>query len=125
MANMFFCDVPLQNKRHLCHAHPWPRFAKYPRCIQKELQISCKQRVHPKINIMDNQATKAIKLYLTPWQCCLQLVEPGNHRVNATERAIQTFKNRFIGALGTTDVDFPIQLWDKLAPQVQDSINLL
>jgi hypothetical protein len=52
-------------------------------------------------------------------------VEPHNHRVNAAEREIQTFKNRFIGALGTTDSEFPVQLWDKLAPQVQDSINLL
>jgi hypothetical protein len=79
----------------------------------------------PKINVMDNQATKAIKLYLTPQQCCLQLVKPGNHQVNAAEQAIKTFKNRFISALGTTDMDFPIQRWDKLAPQVQDSINLL
>jgi hypothetical protein len=79
----------------------------------------------PKINIMDNQATKAIKSYLTPQQCPLQLVEPGNHHINAAEWAIQTFENRFIGALGTTNVDFPIQLWDKLAPQVQDSINLI
>jgi hypothetical protein len=35
------------------------------------------------------------------------------------------FKNRFIGALGTMDSNFPVQLWDMLAPQVQDSINLL
>jgi hypothetical protein len=41
------------------------------------------------------------------------------------ERAIQTFKNRFIGALGTTNSEFLVQLWDELAPQVQDSINLL
>ena len=74
---------------------------------------------------MDNQATKVIKAYLTPQKVSLQLVEPHNHRVNAAERAIQTFKNRFIGALGTTNADFPIQLWDKLTPQVQDSINLL
>ncbi len=47
----------------------------------------------PKINVMDKQATKAIKSYLTPQQCCLQLVKPGNHRINATEGAIQTFKN--------------------------------
>jgi hypothetical protein len=78
-----------------------------------------------KINVMDNQATKAIKSYLTPQPCRLKLVEPGNHQVNAAERAIQMFKNCFIGALGTTDTDFPIQLWDKLAPQVQDLINLL
>jgi hypothetical protein len=79
----------------------------------------------PRINIMDNQATKAIKFYLTPQQFCLQLIKPGNHQVNAAKNAIQTFKNRFIGALGMKDIDFPIHLWDKLAPQVQDSINLL
>jgi hypothetical protein len=74
---------------------------------------------------MDNQATKVMIAYLKPQDITLQLMEPHNHHVNAAERAIQTFKNRFIGALGTTDVDFPIQLWDKLSPQVQDSINLL
>ncbi len=74
---------------------------------------------------MDSQATKVIKVYLKPQDTTLQLVEPHNHCVNATERAIQTFKNRFIGAIGTKDVNFPIQLWDKLTPQVQDSINLL
>ena len=35
------------------------------------------------------------------------------------------FKNRFIGALGTMDSNFHVRLWDKLAPQVHDSINLL
>jgi hypothetical protein len=79
----------------------------------------------PKLNVMDNQATKVIKAYLTPQQVSLQLVKPHNHCVNAMERAIQTFKNQFISALGTTEADFLIQLWDKQAPQVQDSINLL
>ena len=74
---------------------------------------------------MDNQATKVIKPCLTPQQVSLQLVKPHNHHINAAEHAIQTFKNWFIGALGTTDANFPIQLWDKLAPLVQDSINLL
>jgi hypothetical protein len=74
---------------------------------------------------MDNQATKVIKAYLTPQDIKLQLVEPHNHRVNATERAIQTFKNRFIGALGTTDANFPLQLWDEMTPQVQGLINIL
>ena len=78
-----------------------------------------------KLNVMDNQATKAIKAYLTPQESILQPVKPGNHCVNAAERAIQTFKNRFIGALGTTNVNFPVQLWDKMATQVQDAINLV
>ena len=70
----------------------------------------------PKVNIMDNQATKYIKQFLTKKECTLQLVEPHNHRINAAEQAIQTFKEAFIAALVTTNVDFPLQLWDKLAP---------
>jgi hypothetical protein len=41
-----------------------------------------------KVNVMDNQATKAIKEYLVTQQCELQLVEPHDHRVNAAECAI-------------------------------------
>jgi hypothetical protein len=92
---------------------------------KKNFEYLVSKGFKPKLNVMDNQATNMIKAYLTPHEVSLQLVEPHNHRVNAAERAIQTFKNRFIGALGTTDTDFPIQLWDKLTPQVQDSINLL
>ena len=46
----------------------------------------------PMLNIIDNQATKVIKAYLTPQQVSLQLIKPHNHHVNAAERAIQTFK---------------------------------
>ena len=55
----------------------------------------------------------------------MQLVEPHNHRVNAAERAIQTFKNAFIAALATTDRDFPLQLWDRLTPQVINCLNMI
>jgi hypothetical protein len=41
---------------------------------------------------MDNQAMKHIKKNLTEEECKLQLVEPHNHRKNAAEHAIQTFK---------------------------------
>ncbi len=79
----------------------------------------------PKLNIMDNQATKHIKKFLTKHNCKLQVVEPHNHRVNAAKCAIQTFKGAFIAALATTDCDFSLQLWDRLTPQVQDTLNLL
>ncbi len=55
----------------------------------------------------------------------MQLVEPHNHRVNAAERAIQTFKDAFIATLATTDSEFPLQLWDRLMPQVRDTLNLM
>ncbi len=79
-----------------------------------------------KINIMDNQATKHIKAFLlTEQQCKLQLVEPHNHKMNAAERTIQTFKDAFIAMLATTNSKFQLQLWDKIMPQVQDTLNMM
>ena len=79
----------------------------------------------PKMNIMDNQAMKYIKKFLTMKGCELKVVKLHNHRVKPPERAIQTFKDAFIAALAMTDSEFPLQLWDKLAPQVQNTLNLL
>ena len=79
----------------------------------------------PKLNFMDNQLTKHIKQFLTKNECRLQLVEPHNHHVNAAERVIQTFKDAFIAALAMTDSNFPLQLWDKITPQVQDMLNMM
>ena len=45
--------------------------------------------------------------------------------MHAAERAIQTFQDAFIAMLATTDADFTIQLSDKLASQVEHSLNLL
>jgi hypothetical protein len=66
-----------------------------------------------------------MKMFLTKNDCKLQLEELHNHPVNAAEWAIQTFKDAFIAALATTDMDFPLQLWDRLIPQIQDTLNLL
>ncbi len=74
---------------------------------------------------MGNQAVWHIKKYLTKNDCKLQVIEPHNHRVNAAEQAIQTFKVALIAALATTDRKFPLQLWDRLTPQVQDTLNML
>jgi len=64
----------------------------------------------PKVNVMDHQAIKYVNKFFTKKGCQLQLVEPHNHRVNAAERAIQTFKDAFIAALATADRDFPLQV---------------
>jgi hypothetical protein len=53
------------------------------------------------------------------------VVGPQNHRVDAAELALQTFKDTFIAELTKTDWEFPLQLWDKLAPQVQNTLILL
>jgi hypothetical protein len=79
----------------------------------------------PKLNVMDNQATKHIKKFLTKNNCKLQVIKPHNQQVNATERVIRTFKAAFFAALATTNSDFPLQLWDRLTPQVKNTLNML
>lgn len=54
-----------------------------------------------------------------------QLVPPQNHRANAAERAIQTFKTHFKSGLSTVDSNFPIAEWDRLLDQAILTLNLL
>jgi hypothetical protein len=61
----------------------------------------------PQFNVSDNECSKAIKAYVKEQEAGIH-----NHRVNAAERAIQTFKNHFIAGLATVDKTFPMQLWD-------------
>jgi len=79
----------------------------------------------PTFNISDNQASKPIKEFLKKENCRWQFVEPTNHRVNAAERAIQTFKNHFISGLCSTDDNWPLQLWDMMAEQAVITLNIL
>jgi hypothetical protein len=53
------------------------------------------------------------------------LVPPHNHHINATERAIATFKEHFIAGLATVHKNCPLQLWDEFLPQIELTLNLL
>eukprot|EP00804_Cyclotella_cryptica_P009770 CCRYP_013223-RA/>CCRYP_013223-RA protein AED:0.41 eAED:0.41 QI:0/0/0/1/0/0/4/0/726 len=75
----------------------------------------------PAFNVTDNQAATPIKNISVKSK---QFVEPNNHRVNAAERAIQTYKNHFISGLCTTDSEWPLQLWDNLTEQALITLNL-
>ena len=74
---------------------------------------------------MDNVAFKAIKTFFNAENICLQLVEPHNHHVNASKHTIQTFKDHVIAGLCAADRQFLLQLWHKLLPQTQHSLNML
>ena len=75
---------------------------------------------------MDNECSKVIKTFIeNENNVTLQFVEPHEHRVNAAERSIQTFKNHFVSGLCTVNKLFPMQLWCELLQQAEISINLL
>jgi hypothetical protein len=79
----------------------------------------------PTFQKMENEASKVLKLFLHSNDIQLQLVPPHVHQKNAAERAIQTFKNRFVAMLCSTDKQFPIHLWDRLILQAVLTLNLL
>ena len=55
----------------------------------------------PKLEIMDNGTSTSVKRYITNTNVNYQLVEPNNHRVNAAERAIRTFRYHFVAGYTT------------------------
>jgi hypothetical protein len=79
----------------------------------------------PRLNVMDNECSKAVKAHIRRNNMDIHLIPPHNHRVNAAERAIRTFKEHFISALATVDKDCPLQLWGNFLPQVELTLNLL
>jgi hypothetical protein len=55
----------------------------------------------------------------------IHLVPLHNHRINVAERAITTFKERFIVGLATVHKNCLLQLWDEFLPQIELTLNLL
>jgi len=92
------------------------------KAFSDNVEYLTKRGFNPVFNIIGNVASKAVKAYLESKNIDLQLVEPHNHRVNAAERAIQTFTNHFIAGLSTCDDIFPTLLWNKLIQQCQNTL---
>ena len=79
----------------------------------------------PKLNVMDNQCSKAVKKYICSTKAGIQLVNPDDHRVNAGEWAIQTWKEHWLAGTGTLHPNCPIQQWCLFIEQGQGTLNLL
>jgi hypothetical protein len=54
-----------------------------------------------------------------------QLVPPHDHRRNRAKKAIQNFKDHFVAILSGGDKEFPLNLWDLLLPQAENTLNML
>jgi hypothetical protein len=81
--------------------------------------------LHPKFQMMDNEASEAVNEFLRKENIQYQLVTPHVHRRNAAERAIRTFKAHFIAGSSTVDAHFPMHLWCRLIHQATITLNLL
>ena len=79
----------------------------------------------PALQRLDNEASEALQTFMAEANVDFQLAPPYLHRLNAAERAIQTFKHHFIAGLCSTDRNFPLHLWARLLSQAFLSLNLL
>ena len=82
--------------------------------------------IHPNIHVMDNECPLVVKEYIIiAKNMQLLLVLPCTHRVNAAEKAIESYKNHFISVLATLHPYFPLHLWCRLIPLASTNLNLL
>ena len=86
-------------------------------CFKKNITYFSKRVFKTVYNVISNVATNAIKTYPESEKIKVQFVTPYDHRVNAEERAIQTFKNHTISGLCICDEAFPSMLWCTLIQQ--------
>ena len=77
------------------------------------------------LSYLYNEFSGALRDAITAEKLTFELVPPHQHRSNAAERAMRTFKNHFMAGLATCDPDFPLREWDRLLPQAELTFNLL
>jgi hypothetical protein len=56
------------------------------KAYKQQFELLTSKGFKPKLNVMDNQATKHIKTFLTKQDCKLQFMEPHNNHLNAQSK---------------------------------------
>jgi hypothetical protein len=80
----------------------------------------------PRKHVLDNEVSDNMKHHIqVTCKLVMELVPPGCHRRNAAEVAIRNFKTHFLSVLAGVAEDFPENLWDRLLPQTEITLNLL
>ena len=83
------------------------------------------RNLQPRLQWLDNEASTILKNFMYKEDVDFQLTPAEIHRRNKAEQAIQNFKSYLIAGLCTVHPKFPLNLWDKLIPQVILTLNLL
>ena len=92
---------------------------------KRALQRMKIQGIAPKHQVLDNEIYSAYKPDILSTDMTYQLVPPNDHHINIAEKAIQTWKDDFVGVLSGTAVTFPIHLWCQSIPQTEQHVFLL
>jgi hypothetical protein len=79
----------------------------------------------PHLQKVDNECPDALKQFMRTQDVKFQLVPSYDHRQNAAEQAIGTWKKHFVSGLASLDPNFPMHLWCCLIPQCNQTLNLM
>ncbi len=80
----------------------------------------------PKKHVLDNKVLESMKNHICDTcKINMELVPSGCHQQNAVEVAIRNFKSHFLSVLAGVADDFPQNLWDRLLPQTEITLNLI
>ena len=83
------------------------------------------QGIIPSHQVLDNEISAAYRAEIQATGMTYQLVPPDDHRRNVAEKAIQTWKDHFVGVLSGTADTFPLHLWCQAIPQMERQLLLL
>ena len=79
----------------------------------------------PRKHVLDNEVSDNMKHHIqVTCKLDMELVPPGCHQRNAAEVAIRNFKTHFLSVMAGVAEDFPTNLWDRLLPQTEITLNL-
>jgi hypothetical protein len=85
-----------------------------------------REGIIPKKHVLDNEVLESMKNHIRDTcKMNMELVPPGCHQRNAAEVAIHNFKSHFLSVLTGVADDFPQNLWDRLLPQTEITLNLI
>ena len=80
----------------------------------------------PQKHVLDNEVSDNMKHHIqVTCKLVMELVPLGCHQKNAAEVAIHNFNTHFLSVLAGVAEDFPANLWDRLLPQTEITLNLL
>jgi hypothetical protein len=109
----------------IVHAMPTCTDAAMITAFKEVIEVLRTRGYHPALYVMDDECSTAVERYIRSEKINIQLVPPHNHRANAAEQAIATFKEHFIATLATVNQLCLLQLWDEILPQVELTLNML
>ena len=92
---------------------------------RRSLEIIKLQGIFPKHQVLDNNISAAYKAEIQATHMTYQIVPPNDHIRKIAEKAIQTWKDHFVGFLIGTETTLPMTLWCQKIPQAEHQLLLL